>query len=192
MKWFFNLRTKSKLFLGCAIFLLLLVAVTVIGYVTLRELVQSEKSLIENEVAAVIAMRDVRAHQNGMREDALVASIATDPATVETRIRDMQDRSETINRSMPLVLRELSSLPALREKVEEFERIRQQYEKTRLEEALPAMRAGRQTDARRLIMGVQTDRNEQMRRLANEVVAQMKVRFDEDVTRATTLADRAS
>jgi len=192
MKWFLNLGTQSKLILGCAVFLLLLVVVAVSGYLELRQVVRSQTSMVENEVASALALRDVRANQNGMREDALVVSIATDAATIEPRLRDMETRSELIRRSMSLILSRLSTTPEIKDKLEQFERIRQDYEKTRVQEAMPAIRGGRRAAAQGLILGIQSERNRELQKLADEVVTLTEAQLKAAVARSQDLAARTA
>src|SRR3990172_8400299 len=65
MKWFLNLATRGKLFVGFGLMILLLAAVTVTAYRGIAEMQESQKKLYERDFANAVDLKDIRSNQNG-------------------------------------------------------------------------------------------------------------------------------
>jgi methyl-accepting chemotaxis protein len=190
MKWFLNLTTRSKLLLGFGALFVLLLVVAASGLIEVRKLVRAQRDLFQNQFTTAVALKDIRVNQNGLRSDVLTMLLSEDAAVREDSLRDMQQRAEAIDRNMSAVLAGLGRQPGLAPKVREFARVRSAFEKTRLEQVLPALEGGKPALAKSLVLGMQAQRNQQMRVIADELVAQASDDVNAAISESERLAAR--
>ena len=66
-----NSQTRMKLFLGLGLIIVILAVVTGASYLSLATITRTQESLYQQKFAAALALKDMRANQNGTREDML-------------------------------------------------------------------------------------------------------------------------
>ena len=71
MNRFMNLQTRGKLFLGLGLIIVILAVVIGAAWVNLARITRSQENLYQQKFAAALALKDMRADQNGIREDML-------------------------------------------------------------------------------------------------------------------------
>ena len=67
MKWFLDLTTRGKLFIGFGVMLAFLAAVIATAYTGITAIQESQKNLYRGDFANALDLMELRAQENGMR-----------------------------------------------------------------------------------------------------------------------------
>ena len=187
------MRIRGKLFLGLGLIILILAVVIATAYVSLAKLRRSAEIIYSQQFMAAMALKDMRANQNGIREDMLVMMLAEkNPAEQKTRLQDIKGRLEEIKEDAENVRRSLKDSPPLLGKFEELESLRKEFEKTRDEKVVPLIIAGQIADAKNLSLGIQSERNAKIRAKVGELIDLVEKAIQEQLTRSTDSSRRSS
>jgi methyl-accepting chemotaxis protein len=170
MRWFLNLTTGAKLFLGFGLMIIFLAAVIVIAYLDIAAIQRSQKRLYEGEFANAVDLKDVRANQNGVRVALLNMMLVAKRSDQEALHQEIKARVKEIDETMAGLLKRNQSDPQLLRRLEEFDAVRSAFQQTRDAEVIPLIYEGKIEEAKRLALVVQAERNEKMRSIANELV----------------------
>ena len=179
MKWILDLATRTKLFLGFGAMIILLGAVVMTAYSGIKEIELSQKGLFEEEFSNAMAIKDIRANQNGERESIMTMLLSTDPAVRKAKEQEIMERSKEVDDDLLRLQKGLKNDPQILALLEEFKTVRRSFVETREKEIIPLMHAGKPGEAKRLILGIQSERNRQMRAIADKIAdATVKVTQD--------------
>jgi methyl-accepting chemotaxis protein len=175
MRWFLDLRTRTKLALGYGgiASLLLVVALTAI---------QAIRSVVA-DYEGVIWFRDLANNTNGQRV-AVLSMLETEDAAERERFAG---EVRAISAENDVILRRLDQWMRGRRATEKLHALvaaREEFKRTRDEEVVPLARSGRIAEARRIQQTVQQARFETIRHLAGELAAESKKRADAIAQRA--------
>ena len=69
MKWFKNLKTRSKLVIGFGLLLVIIVIVIAVAYVGMSNLDQTQRRLVEEDFRVALDMMKIRNNLNHQRAD---------------------------------------------------------------------------------------------------------------------------
>ena len=97
MKWFLDLTTRAKLFLGFGLMVVLLVAVTITAYTGIAALQQAQQRIYGEAFANAIDLLAIRTNLNGARSSLLMMILVTASSDQEFWQRDVEERSRQIN-----------------------------------------------------------------------------------------------
>ena len=104
-----GLQTRWKLFLGLGLIMAIMAVVIATAYVNLAKIVRSAEIIYAKQFTAAVALKDMRANQNGIREDMLVMMLAEkDPPERKIRLQDIKARLEEIKKDAEKVRRSLN------------------------------------------------------------------------------------
>src|SRR3972149_1182821 len=170
MKWFLDLTTRAKLFVGFGAIILLLVLVVLAAYSGISGIERSQKNLFEVEFDTAVRIKDVRANQNGVRAATLTMVLTADPSIRRLMRQEISERGDAIEKDMETIAGKLRNNPALFPKVEKYNEIRKAYREARDEQVLPLINAGRLDEAKKLALGIQAERNNEMREIAGKLI----------------------
>lgn len=174
MKWFLNLPTRTKLSLSFGVMIILLAVAMGAGYQGITAIRQSQKNLYEQEFANAVDIKDVRANQNAQREDVLAMILLTSRPDQEAQHDDIKNRSKKVDELMQGLIQRSASFPGVLSKLQEFETMRNAFRETRDAQVIPLIYEGRIDEAKKLLFGVQEERNAKMLLLANQLVEEME------------------
>ncbi len=191
MNWFLNLSTRAKLFLAFAGMILFLVALTATAYRDTVTLIESQKRLYEQEFATAVELKDIRAKQSGIRASVMEMIVQTGRPEQEALRREIEELNSNNSQTMRKLLERNRDNPRLLARLEEFEVIREEYRRTREAEIIPLILEGKSSEAIKLITGVQRERNDKMRALANELVAEADEEARTAVARSEQVAEKS-
>ena len=189
MKRLLDLTTRAKLFLGFGLMIAFLAAVIATAYTGITAIRDSQKKLYAEDFANAVDLKDVRSNQNAIRADLLTMLLATNAADWELPQQDIADRDKENDAAVQRLLDRAENDQALRSKLEEFNVIRNAFRQTRETQMIPLILAGKVEEAKALAFGVQEERNQQMRSLANELVDEADKRAQASLTQAEQRAD---
>lgn len=188
MRWFMNLSTRAKLH-GCfGVLIVLLVAVATTGYRSVVEVQASQKQFYEENFADVMDVKDIRALQITNRAELVAATGRTGAGEAALAESAVRSRGQRIEEALARLLRRHRDDPGLLQKLQDFQALRKESLQTRESETYPLLRAGRMDEARRLLVGVQAQRDARLEAIADDIVADA----EREARTALELSDRAA
>jgi Four helix bundle sensory module for signal transduction len=168
MNWFLDLTTRTKLFLSFGVMIVLLAMVMITAYRGITAIETSQKNLYAQEFANAVDLKDIRANQNGMRAALLAMLLVPKRSDQEARHQETKDRAKENDETMQRLRERARNDPELLRRLEEFSTIRSAFRQTQETELTPWIYEGKIEEAKQLALGIQAERNEQMRSIANE------------------------
>jgi methyl-accepting chemotaxis protein len=163
MKWFSNLKTRSKLLVGIGVLMVLFGAVIAFAFVGMTEIEETQRGLFEENFHASLDLLAVRSHQNHQRADMLDALLSTDKVEQARDARMIEERAELIKTLLAGVERvlikhkhteDLTKLATVRRALEVYRDVRNSQ--------LRMLAEGRVEEARALGTGAQGVRMDQI------------------------------
>ena len=192
MKSSANSQTRGKLFLGLGLIIIILMAVIGSAYVNMRDILRSQEGFYKEEFAAAMALKEIRVNQSGIREDMMIMMLAKgNPKEQKARLLDSQQRRKQIDADIDRLHEALKHDPVISEKFEGFNSIRNVFTETREKTVIPLILAGKVDEAKKVALGVQSERTAKMRNLADEIVAMLEKKADEHMKNSNELSQRA-
>ena len=158
MKWFLNLTTRNKLFLGFGLMIACLAIVIVTAYRGIATIQDSQKRLYQEDFANAQELIKLLAEENGVRASLLSMMLETKQSDQGVWHEDIRDRSNKITEITQRLLDRSRRNPDLLSKLQEFKGIREAFEQTRNDQLIPLIQAGKIEQARGLALGVQEER----------------------------------
>ncbi|MBI4204423.1 MAG: methyl-accepting chemotaxis protein, partial [Betaproteobacteria bacterium] len=174
MRWFLDLSTRGKLFTGFGLMVILLVIVAAIAYNGITAIQASQKSLYEQELVDALDIKDVRSNQNAQRANVATMMLLTGRADQEALHNDTKSRSKEVDETVRRLLERNKDNPKHYAMLEEFSAIRKAYREIRDDQVVPLIYAEKIDDAKKLIVGVQAERNAKMRAIADQLVDEIE------------------
>ncbi|MBZ0096089.1 MAG: methyl-accepting chemotaxis protein, partial [Sulfuricella sp.] len=169
MKWFLNLTMRGKLFLGFGVMIVCLATVTVTAYQGIATIQAAQQKLYQEEFANAQDLMKLRADENGVRASLLSMMLVTKQSDQEIWHQDIKERSQKISEvTQRLLERNRNDLP-LFTRLEELKKIREAFTRTRDDQLIPLIYAGRMEQAKELALGIQEERYRKMRAIAQEL-----------------------
>ena len=169
MKWFLNLSTRNKLFIGFGLVIVCLATVTVTAYQGIAAIQAAQQKLYQEEFANAQDLMKLRANQNGMRASLLSMMLVTKRSDQEIWQQDVKDRSNEVAGLMQRLLERNRSDSGLLNKLEELKKTREAFVQTRDDQLIPLIHAGKMEKARELALGIQEERYRKMRAIAQDL-----------------------
>ncbi len=168
MKWFLDFTTRSKLYVSFGLMIASLGAVIAIAHSGISAIQESQKTLYQESFANVHDLMELRTNQNGVRAALLTMMALTQRADQEAWQQDISGRSREMGSTMQRLLERNRSNPYLSVKLEELNKIREDFTQTR-ETIIQMVYAGKTDQARVLALGIQDERYRKMRAIAMEL-----------------------
>jgi methyl-accepting chemotaxis protein len=191
MKWFLDLTTRSKLFLGFGLMVILLLIVIVTAYAGFTALLESQQRFYNQDFANAIDLKDVRSNQNAVQADLLFMMLATGRSDRDARQQDIKERlKENAERMQSVQERNRGHVETF-SKLKEFDAARASFRQTWETQVIPLIYERKIEDAMKLTLGVQAERNKKMRSMVNELVEEAEKRAHTAVMESEQKAIRA-
>jgi methyl-accepting chemotaxis protein len=169
MKWFLNLSTLNKLFLGFGLMIVFLALVTVSAYRGIVMIQATQHSLYQKEFANTVDLMTIRSDENGVRAALLEMLSAATRSDQESWHKDIKERSREITETTQRLLDRNHNDSTLLAQLQELNKIRDAFVQTRDDQIIPLIYAGKKTRAETLVQGVQLKRYNKMRDIANQL-----------------------
>ncbi len=170
MRWFLNLKTQSKLFVSFGLMILFLGTVVYTAYNGISGLRDSQAKLYQEDFMNAVDLKDIRSNQNATRAAVLEMTLVTNASEREKFLAEIKSRSKENNEAIERLLKRNKNNLQLLQSLQEFKTIREPYSQTREKQVIPLINAGNLDEAKKLLLGVQSERNEKMRAIANQLV----------------------
>jgi methyl-accepting chemotaxis protein len=167
MNWFLDLRTRSKLLVGFGLMIAFLATVIASAYVEIKTIQRSEKNLYETHFGNALDLMTLRAHVNGVRMAVLQMMVVTQRADQDVLYQEVRERSQKIDHLMEQLLGRSGDDPRLGSQLAELQSLQATFTQTRDGQLIPLIYAGRHDEAQALLFGVQKERYDRIRALAD-------------------------
>jgi methyl-accepting chemotaxis protein len=184
MKWLLNLSTRAKLFLSFGVMIIFQVIGMVTAYTGIIAIQESQKRLYEEEFTTAVDLKDIRSKQNAIMAASLAMLLVAQRSEQEALHREIEEQTKENTETLKRLVERTPSDPELRSRLEEFMPIRTTFTETRETQLIPLIYEGKLEDAKKLALGIQTERNNQMRAIANELIERAVERARAAVTRS--------
>ncbi len=173
MNWFINLKTQNKLVVSFGLMLLLLLSSVYMAYRGLVELHESQKNLYEIDFANAVDMKDIRVNQNAIRANVLKLMLRLTPEQEKAVEKDIEERMKELDQTLQSLFKRNTQDKEVVAKLQEYDSIRAAYKRTRETQTIPLIQSGKFDEAAKLLVGIQNERNEKMRIIAEELIAKI-------------------
>ena len=183
MKWFLDRKTKTKLFFGFGLMVLLLLTVIATAYVGISNIGKSQAELFHKDFMVSTELIQIRSEQNRNRAQLLEMMMVKDRARQQALQRDVAERAKEVDEALGTISVALKDQPQELKKFEEMVSVRDAYVKTR-EEQIALINKGRTEEAQRLGTSVQEERYNKIRSIAMNLGDGMLERAKTRITRA--------
>jgi methyl-accepting chemotaxis protein len=169
MKWFLDLRTRSKLFAGFGLMIVFLAAAIASAYLGISAIQESQKNLYEEDFANERDLLALRVNYNGMRVLMLEAQLLSKRAEQDPLLAEAAERSTRIDRIIRGLLERTKNDPDRLSRLEELKSVWQAFAQTKDAEIIPLILAGKIAESRELAVGVQQGRAQKIRAIDEEL-----------------------
>jgi len=169
MKWFLNLSTRNKLFLGFGLMIAFIAIVIATAYRGIATIQASQHSLYQKEFANTVDLTTMRSDENGVRAALLEMLVVTTRPDQESWHQDIKERSKEISVATQHLLERNQNDSSLLTQLEELNKIREAFQQTRDNQLIPLIYAGKKSQAETLVQGVQLNRYNKMRDIENKL-----------------------
>ncbi len=169
MKWFLNLTTRNKLFLGFGLMIAFLATVIVAAYLGITAIQASQKNLYREDFSNAVDLLNLRSDENGMRVALFSMMAVTKRSDQEVWHQEIKQRSTEIAEATRQLLERNRNDSRLSSRIEELKKIHEAFTQTRDDQIIPLIYAGKMEQARELALGIQEERYRKMRAIAEEL-----------------------
>ncbi len=190
MKLLGNGQMRGKLFFGLFILMAILAASVLLSYVSTSRMRDSQENLYREKFSNALALKDIRANQNGIRENMLEAQITDSPSVRDNRLQDAERRTAEIDKDLEAVARRLEHDPVIFPKLQAFIEVRNAFVETRQQKVVPLIRAGKGKEAHSISLGIQSERTQKMRVMADDLIAAIEKNIEAHLTQSQQSATR--
>jgi methyl-accepting chemotaxis protein len=170
MKRLLDLSTRAKLFTAFGLMALLAALTIAFAYQALAAMRQSQRELLDVEMANVADLKDIRANHHAIRADVAQMMMPGSTSRLEELRDDIQKRNLEVQSELGAIAERKGSTAEKRDLLREFETIQAASIQLRDTQVLPALARGRADEARELIAGVQVERDRRLGAIADELV----------------------
>ena len=170
MKWFKNLSTRTKLFLGIGIIIALLIAVTIIAKRGITLTQQSQKDSFTSEFSNTRDLLALKANEGDVRLALIMMMSDSDRAGKELWHQRVKENAEEISKAMQRLLERNKDDHTILNRLEELNKVRLAFKETRDTQIIPLIYDGKIAEAKSLGLGVQTERFDKIRSITLEMV----------------------
>jgi len=189
MKWFQDLSTRAKLFVGFGLMVLLLGVLIVTAYQGISKIQVSERELFEEEFRNVVDLRGIRSTQNAVRANLAILMLRNKGPEYDAIKQLSKNHTEENTGRIQTLLRRNQKNPAILAKIEEFNSVRNAYRETMEKEMIPRIDEGKTEEAKKFFLGVQTERNDKMEAIANDLIDEAEKSAQTSISQAEQMAN---
>ena len=190
MKWFLNLTTRNKLFLGFGLITALLAVVIQVAYLGIAAIQESQKNLYEEDFANERDLLSLRVNYNGMRVLMLEAQLLSKRAEQDPLLAEAAERSKQIDRIIRNLLERARNNSNRLSQLEELKSVWEAFAQTKDTEIIPRIFAGKTIEARKFAVGVQQGRAQKIRAISEELGKAAEENAQRAVTESELVAER--
>jgi methyl-accepting chemotaxis protein len=190
MKWFLDLTTRGKLLAGFGAMIVLLVTTMATAYVGIGAIQASQRQLYQEDFANALDLMTLRVHENGVRA-ALLRMMAARRAEQEVWHQEIRRRAAEIGQIAQRLAERNRGDARLLARLDELKATRDAFVKTRDTQLIPLILDGRAEQAKAIAFGVQDERHDKIRAIADELGDAAEEQARAAVEESERVAERA-
>lgn len=192
MKWFTNLSTRAKLFLGFGAVIALLIVVAVTGKIGISTIEKNENEMFRMEFANTEDLMALRASENDIRMALLSMMSVPDRESKDLWHQRIKENAEEIGRLMQRLLERNKDDRNIAGRIDELDKVRLAFRETRDTRIIPLIYDKKIEEAKRLALGIQAERFEKMRSITMELVKIAKEDAQRRIMESGEMAKRST
>ena len=191
MKWFLNLSTRTKLFLGFGVMVFFLFVVVVTAYKGISTLRQSQVELFQNDFAVATALIEIKSGVNRAQSLVLEMMLAKDATKQRALEADIREQLISVDERIKNASESLKGQPQELENFEEIVPLIIDYRKTMAEE-IALIYNGKIEKSQELGAAIQDERYNKIRSVLRELGKQAISRAKTRIVQAEKNAEATS
>ena len=169
MKWFLDLTTRNKLFVGFGLIFALMAWVIATAYTGIATIQESQDRLYKEDFANVRDLMALRAYQNEIRALMLEVQLLSKRTEQDPLLAQAAERSKQIDRILLGLMERAKNEPSRLARLEEMKSVWQAFARTKDIEIIPLILEGKLVESRQIAVGVQQGRQQKIRAIAGEL-----------------------
>lgn len=170
MNWFIDLPTRIKFLLCFGMGIALLIIVTLISGNAMRVILGYQDEVFHSEYVNGIDVLSAKSKIDEMRVALLTMMVARTAEERQTLHGAIKDASAELEKIMSRLLERNKNEASVYNRIEKINEVRLAFKDTRDKELIPLIYAGRIEQARKLAMGIQNRRYEEMSSQTTELI----------------------
>ncbi len=191
MRWFVNLRTRSKLFLGFGLMVVFLAVVIQSAYSGIAAMRQSQRTLYEEEFAIAARLAEVRSLLEAVRTQLLTMMSVDNRSEQQSVHENIESLHQQIEQTFQRLLKIGGENTRWLERMREMKSVYDAFSQTRDNKLIPLIYEGSLEEARNVALGIQAERYAKFSTLAEELANQGRERARGGVETAERRASRS-
>jgi methyl-accepting chemotaxis protein len=191
MKWFVNLSTRAKLFVGFGVVIVFLIVVMATAQKGISRIMEFQRDIFYVEFANSVDLLRLRSDEDAIRLALITMINAAERTGKEQLHQAVKERAENIEKIFQWLMDRNRGKPDIMSKIDELNRVRLAFKETRDSQIIPLIYEGKIEDAKRLAFGIQNERFEKIKTITNELVkyaddeARLHIKESEDIAKET-------
>ncbi|MEW6735779.1 MAG: methyl-accepting chemotaxis protein [Acidobacteriota bacterium] len=187
MKWFLNLTTRMKLFLGFGLILLLLATVITVAYLSITAIQRSQKELFEKDFTITLTLSELKYDINRQRTQMLLMILTNNRSDQEAIERDIKERTKEIDDRLRTI-DESPDDPKFFARMQELKTTLDAFREGR-ETIISLIYGGKNDEAKQLIITTQQQRFEKLRDIAKEIEREKEEKVRSEIAKSELRAE---
>jgi methyl-accepting chemotaxis protein len=175
MRWFRNLQTKGKLFVGFGVLTVILLVVVLVSYDQIRRLNQSQGEMQESLTMVTMGF-SIQNELNAQAELMKMIMAGADKTMVDQGAQAINESAAKVEEAFDRLTESSAADQALDATVTEWRGVWREYHSTRTDQIIPALASKELAKAQRLADGVNAERAMKMNHLLEELMKQQDER----------------
>ncbi len=185
-----NLSTRAKLLLGFGLMVALLAAVSTIAYRDTGYLKASQQALFQDDLSIAFNLVSLRNVINRERAE-LLSMIVVEPAEQQRLMQTLEQESAEIASLSSKLLEHKADDAVFAQRLDQLIQARREYAAIRDQNVLPALKAGKRSEASAAIVGPLQEKFQVLREIADQSSERQFAEAEKRMREAETLVDRA-
>ena len=170
MKWFLNLSTRGKLFIGFGLLIVLLGVVSTVAYRGISSIELSQKAVFEGNFADNVDVGRLTSDLSETRALLLQMVLTNKAAERQSYLQTMKVHTRDADETMQRLRERNQGDPTFSERLAELEKVRTAYQQTRDNEVIPPILQGKASGALDLTAGIQADRYSRIMAISRQLL----------------------
>ncbi|MDP2689814.1 MAG: methyl-accepting chemotaxis protein [Deltaproteobacteria bacterium] len=191
MKWFVNLSTRNKLFIGFGITISLMILIILTAISGMNSLERAQNEIFENDFRNSVDLQILDTSESEVRNALLMMSMVSGKANKEHWHSRVEEKSKELDRLFNGLLERNRDKPEILDRLEEINGVRRAFVRTRDEELIPFIYKGEMNRARDLALGIQDQRYQRMRSISTVLAKGAQEEARQSIRRSAEMAEKA-
>ena len=192
MNWFLNFKIQNKIFFGFGLMLVFLVVMTAVAYQNITSIRESQEKLFQSDFAIALELVEFRSDMNRMRAIfPLMLLYAGHQSEIKIWHEKVNEVDKDIKTTIPKIRKLIQNDQDFMNKYEELVSLFNVYMEIRDTKQFPLIYSGKADEAKKLMLGVQTERYENIRKIALDLGEKAHARAENRLSESKQTAEKS-